>query len=110
MKIKINRKKYISNQNTPLIIAEISGNHCGKKSLFLNHIKKAARSGADLIKIQTYEPVDMTVKSKGKKFRIKSGLWKNKYIWDLYKKAHTPFSWHKDAFKLAKKLNVTLFS
>ena len=25
-------------------------------------------------------------------------------------KAHTPFSWHYDAFKLAKKLNITLFS
>ena len=28
----------------------------------------------------------------------------------MYKKAHTPFSWHKDAFKLAKKLKTTLFS
>ena len=49
-------------------------------------------------------------KSEGKKFRMNSGTWKGKFLWDLYKKAHTPFSWHYDAFKLAKKLNITLFS
>ena len=41
---------------------------------------------------------------------MNSGTWKGKFLWDLYKKAHTPFSWHYDAFKLAKKLNITLFS
>ena len=37
-------------------------------------------------------------------------MWKNKFLWDLYKDAHTPFQWHKDAFALAKKLKITLFS
>ena len=64
MNIKINKKLSISDKNPPLIIAEISGNHCGKKSIFLKHIKEAAKSGADLIKIQTYEPIDITVKNK----------------------------------------------
>ena len=45
-----------------------------------------------------------------KNFTINHGIWKGKSLWSLYKKAHTPFSWHKDAFKLAKKLNVVLFS
>ena len=31
-------------------------------------------------------------------------------MWDLYKKAHTFYSWHKDAFQLAKKLKTILFS
>ena len=66
--IKINKKLSISDKNPPLIIAEISGNHCGKKSIFLKHIKEAAKSGADLIKIQTYEPIDITVKNKPIKF------------------------------------------
>ena len=78
--------------------------------MFLKHIKSAAKNGADIVKIQTYEPEDITVKSKSKNFKINSGTWKDKYLWDLYKKAHTPFSWHHDAFKLAKKLNITLFS
>ena len=77
---------------------------------FFDHILKAHKSGADLIKIQTYEPNDITVNSKKKKFLIKDGLWKGKKLWNLYKKASTPYSWHADAFKFAKKIGATLFS
>ena len=54
--MKINIQKYFKFNNNlkPLIIAEISANHCGKKSLFLKTIRSAAKNGADLIKIQTY--------------------------------------------------------
>lgn len=100
----------IKKNNSPILIAEISGNHCGKKSLFLKHIVSAAKSGADLIKIQTYEPQDITINSKNKKFFINSGTWKGMRLWDIYKKAHTPFEWHKDAFALSKKMGVELFS
>ena len=108
--IRINKKISFSEKKAPLIIAEISANHCGKKSLFLKHIKIAAKSGADLIKIQTYEPQDITINSKKSFFKIKKGIWRGQNYWTLYKKACTPFSWHKDAFLLAKKLKVTLFS
>jgi len=108
MNIKINKKVSINPKNSPLIIAEISGNHCGKKSVFLKHIKQAAKHGADLIKIQTYEPIDITVKNKN--YKIKSGIWKSSTLWSIYQKAHTPFIWHKDAFDLAKKIGTTIFS
>lgn len=88
----------------PLIVAEISGNHCGKKSIFLQSIRIAAKSGADLIKIQTYEPQDITINNKYSKKIKKIDLWK------IYQKAQTPYSWHKEAFKLAKKLGVQIFS
>ena len=94
----------------PLLITEISGNHNGNKKLFLEHRREAARNGADIIKIQTYEPQDITLKVFDERFRIKKGTWKNQYLWNLYKKAHTPFSWHKEAFDLAKKLKVQIFS
>lgn len=97
----------LKKKNRTLIIAEVSANHCGSKKNFLNHILKANEYGADLVKIQTYEAKDMIV---NKNFRIKSGLWKGKNLWELYKRACTPFAWHKDAFKLAKKKNITLFS
>ncbi len=90
-----------------LIVAEVSANHCGSKKKFLTHILKAKESGADLVKIQTYEPEDMIIT---KNFKIRSGLWKGKNLWKLYKQACTPFSWHKDAFKLAKKKKIILFS
>ena len=96
--------------NRTLLVAEISGNHNKNKKLFLDHIRLAAKNGADLVKIQTYEPQDITLKKFSPKFKITKGLWKNKFLWDLYKDAHTPFQWHKDAFALAKKLKITLFS
>ena len=110
MKIKINDKLIFSDKEPPKIIAEISANHCGNKKKFLNLIKLAHQNGADLIKIQTYQPEDMVVNSKKKIYKIKKGLWKNSYLWDLYFKAQTPYKWHYDAFKLAKKIGATLFS
>ena len=110
MELKVGKKICFSLKKSPVIIAEVSANHCGSKKKFINHIKLAHKNGADLVKIQTYEPQDITLKTKNKKFKIKAGLWKNKYLWDLYKRAQTPFKWHYDAFKIAKKLGITLFS
>lgn len=107
MRINLNKKLKIGNNQRTLIIAEVSANHCGSKKNFINHILKAKEYGADLIKIQTYEPEDMIV---NKKFQIKKGLWKGKNLWNLYKKAQTPFDWHYDAFKVAKKNGIELFS
>jgi pseudaminic acid synthase len=105
--IKIGKKLAISSRLRTLIIAEISANHCGSKKSFLKHILAAHKFGADLIKIQTYEPQDMVLK---KNFTIKEGLWKKSNLWNLYRKAQTPFDWHYDAFKLAKKYKFELFS
>ena len=111
MRIKINKSVNFDTTKPPLIIAEISGNHNGSKTKFLKLIKKAHESGADLIKIQTYEPEDITLKENGSSYlKIKKGIWKGKQLWDLYSKACTPFKWHHDAFKLAKKLKANLFS
>ena len=107
MKIKINNNLVVSNNSKPLLIAEISANHGGSKKKFLNHILQAKQNGADLVKIQTYEPQDMII---DKNFKIRKGLWKNKKLWKLYEEAMTPFEWHYDAFKLAKKNGIELFS
>ena len=105
--MKININDYFNKKKNlrPLIVAEISANHCGSKSLFLKSIISAAKNGADLIKIQTYEPDDITI---NKSLKLKN--WNKKKIWKLYSKAQTPYAWHYDAFKLAKKLKINLFS
>ena len=108
--IKINSKISFSYNQPPLVIAEISGNHNQSKKRFLGLIDKAFKNGADLVKIQTYEPKDITLNLESKNFLIKKGLWKKKNLWELYQKAHTPFRWHKDAFKLAQKNKGILFS
>ena len=109
MKITKNNLNF-NYKKPPLIIAEISGNHNGSKQRFLQLIKSACINGADLIKIQTYEPEDITLRGKTKHFFIKSGIWKNQHLWSLYKKACTPFAWHKDAFNIAKKYKKIIFS
>ena len=100
MKINLSKHLFSKKKLRPLIITEISANHCGSKSIFLKTIKVAAKNGADMIKIQTYEPQDITIKP----------IKKNNKLWKLYSKAQTPFRWHYDAFKLAKKLKIKLFS
>ena len=109
--MKITKNNLIfSYKKPPLIIAEISGNHNGSKSRFLRLIEKACKSGADLIKIQTYEPNDITLTKKNRLLKIKKGIWKGKYFFDLYKKACTPYKWHQSAFKIAKKHKKIIFS
>ena len=97
-------------KKTPFFVAEISANHNG--SLF--HAKKliriAKRYGADAVKLQTYTPDTLTIKSNRPDFKIREGLWNGKTLWDLYEKAQTPFGWHKELFNYAKKLKITCFS
>jgi len=94
----------------PFFIAEISANHNG--SIF--HAKKiislAKKSGVDAVKLQTYTAETLTINSKKKDFKIKGGLWNGKTLWELYKKAQTPFGWHKELFDYAKKLKINCFS
>ena len=52
----------------------------------------------------------MTIKSRRKDFIIKDGLWSGDTLYDLYKKAYTPFEWHKELFDYSKKINIIIFS
>lgn len=94
----------------PFFIAEISANHCGSISIAKKLIKCAKINGADAVKLQTYTADTMTLKSNSEIFKIKSGLWKNYTLWDLYNEAHTPLKWHKDLFYYAKKIGIKIFS
>ena len=96
--------------NPPYFVAEISANHCGEFKTAKKLIKTAKINGADAVKLQTYTADTMTIKSNKKYFKVKNGLWKGYGLWDLYDKAHTPLSWHKELFLYAKKLGITIFS
>ena len=95
-------------KKAPFFIAEISGNHGGKISNAKKLIYFAKKGGANAVKLQTYTPDMMTIKST--KFKIKSGLWANNNLWDLYEKAHTPIHWHKELFAYARKIKIEIFS
>jgi pseudaminic acid synthase len=103
--------KYINSlKKAPFFIAEISANHNGSLVLAKKLIKMAKKYGADAVKLQTYSPNTITIKSKRKDFRIRGGLWNGKTLWNLYEKSQTPFKWHKELFHFAKKLKIICFS
>ena len=95
---------------SPVVIAEISANHNGNLKNAKKLIYDAKKYGANLVKFQTYQAETMTLNSNRKDFIIKRGIWKNKKLWDLYKKAQTPFSWQKPLFDYARKLRIKSFS
>ena len=76
---------------SPFIIAEISANHNGSLQNCFNLIKEAKKNGASAVKIQTYKPDTITLKSSKKDFMIEEGLWKGKTLYQLYGEAYTPW-------------------
>ena len=102
---KINLKNFkIHELSKTFIVAEISANHGGNIKNIFKSIDFIKKIGADAIKIQSYEASTITLNSKTKNFFINDkSIWKGRYLFDLYKKAQTPFSWHKQIFEYAKK-------
>ena len=107
--MKINGR-IISSSNSPYIIAEMSANHNGEISNAYKIIEMAKKCGADAVKMQTYTPDTITMDIKSPEFKIDGGLWNGQYLYDLYSKAFTPWSWHKPLFEYAKKIGITIFS
>lgn len=102
----------ISVKHKPFIIAEMSANHNQSLSNALKIIDKAKQAGVDAIKIQTYTPDTLTIKSSRKEFTItdKSSIWYNQNLYNLYKKAYTPWDWHQKIFDYSKKKGLICFS
>ena len=100
----------LGKKNKPYFIAEISSNHNGLFNNAKKLILSARRNGADAVKLQTYTPKSMTINCEKNYFKISEGLWKGYNLWDLYKKAYTPYTWHKKLFDYGKKIGIKVFS
>lgn len=94
----------------PVVVAELSANHLGSFERAKQLIQEAKKAGADAVKLQTYTPASMTLRSKREEFQIKGGLWDGYSLWDLYEIAQTPYEWHAPLFAYAKSLGITCFS
>src|SRR3954462_13277596 len=93
------------------IIAELSANHGGKLDVALKTIETAARLGANAIKIQTYTPDTLTLKSAAEHFVVKtSNEWAGRTLHDLYAEAMTPWEWHAELKACAEACGIPLFS
>jgi len=108
-KIQINNCP-ISVNHPPYIIAELSANHNGSIETAKKIIKAAKEAKASAVKLQTYKPETITLKSSDPEFLIKGGLWDGKSLYELYQEAHMPWDWHKELFDYAKEIGITIFS
>ena len=108
--IKIKNKKI--GKNFPIfIIAELSANHLQKFDNAVKLIKAAKEAGADAVKLQTYTPDTITIDCDNKYFQIKQGtLWDGQSLYELYKKAYTPWEWQPKLKEIAEEKGLIFFS
>jgi pseudaminic acid synthase len=74
-------------------IAEMSANHAGSLENALRIVRAAKSAGADCLKIKTYTAGPLTLKSDRACFTIKDGPWAGETLYNLYKRAYTPWEW-----------------
>lgn len=109
MKIRIG-KRSIGTGCAPFIIAELSGNHKGSIERVKLLMDAAKNAGADAVKLQTYSPDALTLPVKTPLFLQDKGLWKGKYLYDLYTEGATPREWHLTLKTYAQRLGLVFFS
>lgn len=97
-------------KNKTYIIAEMSANHAGSFERAKEIIHAAKEVGADCIKIQTYTADTLTIDCDNKYFHIDDGTWKGDTLYNLYKKAYTPWEWQADLKNEADKIGLDFLS
>lgn len=105
------RNKKIGEKFPTFIIAELSANHLQKFDNAAKLIKAAKEAGADAIKLQTYTPDTITIDCDNEYFQIKQGtLWNGQSLYELYKKAYTPWEWQPKLKEIAESEGLICFS
>lgn len=98
-------------QNAPaFIVAELSGNHLHSYERALRMIDAAAECGVDAVKLQTYTADTLTIDCDNDFFKVKSGTWSGKTLYQLYQEAYTPWEWQPKLKEYAESLGLTFFS
>lgn len=103
--------KYFSDFARPMIVAEISGNHCNDLDVAIASIRTAAEAGADAVKVQTYTADSMTIRVDSPPFMANpNSIWAGRHLYDLYHEASLPWSWHEPLAVEARKCGLIFFS
>jgi pseudaminic acid synthase len=92
------------------IVAEMSANHNQDFERAKKIVKTACECGVDAIKLQTYNPDTLTIDCSNKWFQVKVNPWKGKTLYELYKRAYTPWEWQPELKKISESYGVILFS
>ena len=108
----MSKKINIGKNVRPFIIAEMSGNHNQSLDHALAIVDATAKAGAHALKLQTYTADTITLNVDSGDFVINDSksLWNGEKLYDLYKKAHTPWEWHKPIFDRCRELDIMAFS
>jgi len=110
LKFKIKNKK-IGENNPVFVIAELSANHLQKFDNAVKLINAAKEAGADAVKLQTYTPDTITIDCDNEYFQIKQGtLWDGQSLYQLYKKAYTPWEWQPKLKEISESEGLICFS
>src|SRR5438552_2752322 len=76
------------------VVAELSANHNQNFDEAVRLVRAAKACGADAVKLQTYTPDTITIRSDRPEFRISGGtIWDGRTLYDLYGEACTPWAW-----------------
>lgn len=103
--------RWIGKRAPCFIVAEMSANHNQSFDRAVEIIRVAKQAGADAVKLQTYKPGTLTIECDREWFCIPcDSPWGGKTLFQLYRETYTPWEWHADLFKLARKLGIECFS
>ncbi|MHB1392785.1 MAG: pseudaminic acid synthase [Clostridia bacterium] len=108
-KIKFGNR-YIGEDSPCYIIAEMSANHAGNFDKAVEIIHTAKEAGADCLKIQTYTADTLTIDCDNEYFHIGEGTWKGENLYNLYRKAHTPWEWQERLKEETEKAGLDFLS
>ncbi len=93
------------------VIAELSANHNQDFDKAVRILQAAKQAGVDAVKLQTYTPDTITIRSDREGFRIGGGtLWDGRTLYELYGEAYTPWEWQPRLKVVADDLGMDLFS
>jgi len=100
----------ISDRKPVFIVAEVSANHNQDFKIAAALIKKSKECGADAVKFQVYTPDTLTINADNRYFRIKHPQWGGQTLYELYKKAYTPWRWMGRLKRIADDLGIIFFA
>lgn len=104
--------RFVGSGHPPFIVAEMSGNHNQSLERALAIVEAAAQAGAHALKLQTYTADSLTIDAGHEDFLINAprGQWNGQSLYQLYRKAYTPWEWHGPIFERCRELGLIAFS
>jgi len=99
-------------QSAPLMIAEISCNHMGRRDVLDASVAAAFAAGADVVKLQSSEPDCLTRDFPGPEFTVQApgSPWDGVHLYRLYERTCTPITWPVEVIVSERRHGRVVFS